>query len=99
MGDGHIVNDPKLKGIVSHHNKTASQVALRFQVQRNVIVIPKSVHKERLIEDSQIFDFKLTDDEIKQIKYKNAYVKAYCERVYSYHTNIIPLIFHSNNVC
>lgn len=60
-------NNELLKGIAQAHNKTVAQVMLRWNVQRGVVVIPKSVHKERIIENIDIWDFTLTEEEMKQI--------------------------------
>eukprot|EP00929_Paragymnodinium_shiwhaense_P057938 TRINITY_DN29020_c0_g1_i1.p1 TRINITY_DN29020_c0_g1~~TRINITY_DN29020_c0_g1_i1.p1 ORF type:complete len:345 (-),score=67.97 TRINITY_DN29020_c0_g1_i1:266-1246(-) len=60
-------NDPVLGGIAKAHNKTTAQVCLRYQVQRGVAVIPKSTRVERLQENLSVFDFTLTDEEMKQI--------------------------------
>ena len=56
-----------LAGIASAHEKTIGQVVLRWNVQRGVVVIPKSTHKERIEENYDIWDFSLTDEEMKQI--------------------------------
>ena len=56
-----------LAGIASAHGKTIGQVVLRWNVQRGVVVIPKSTHKERIEENYDIWDFFLTDEEMKQI--------------------------------
>jgi len=56
-----------LAGIASAHGKTIGQVVLRWNVQRGVVVIPKSTHKERIEENYDIWDFSLTDKEMKQI--------------------------------
>lgn len=57
-----------LLNIADKYHKTPAQIALRFLVQRSISVIPKSRRKEKLIENIDIFDFKLTDDEIKEIQ-------------------------------
>ena len=49
------------------HGKTLAQTALRFLIQRGVIIIPKSTHKERMQENLDIFDFELTSDEMNRI--------------------------------
>ena len=49
------------------HGKTLAQTALRFLIQRGVIIIPKSTHKERMQENLNIFDFELTSDEMSRI--------------------------------
>ena len=56
-----------LADIASAHGKTIGQVVLRWNVQRGVVVIPKSTHKERIEENYDIWDFSLTDEEMKQI--------------------------------
>ena len=49
------------------HGKTVAQVILRWNAQRGVVVIPKSVHRERIDENINIFDFTLIDDEMQKI--------------------------------
>ena len=56
-----------LKSIAAAHGKTVGQVILRWNVQRGVIVIPKSTHKERIEENMGIWDFTLTDEEMAQV--------------------------------
>jgi len=60
-------NDEMLKGIADAHGKTIAQVMLRWNVQRGVVVIPKSVHKERIEENFDIWDFSLNDEEMAKI--------------------------------
>lgn len=59
-------NEMLLK-IAENHHKSVSQVILRWNVQRGVVVIPKSVHKERIEENFNIFDFTLNQEEMTQI--------------------------------
>lgn len=63
-----IIDNPIVKQIAESHKKTPAQIALRQQVQRGIIVIPKSVHKDRMKQNLDIFDFKLTDKEMEQLK-------------------------------
>lgn len=66
-GQCDIFNNPVLKQIADSHGKTTGQVILRWLNQRGVVIIPKSVHKERMEEKFNIFDFSLSDDEIARI--------------------------------
>ena len=60
-------NNPVLKAIAEKHGRTVGQVVLRWLNQRNVVVIPKTVHKERMIENFSICDFTLTEQEMQAI--------------------------------
>lgn len=60
-------DDPMLQKIAAAHGKTVGQVILRWNVQRGVVVIPKSTHKERIGENIDIWDFTLTEEEMKRI--------------------------------
>jgi len=67
-GKHNIFKDPVLKSIGEKYNKSNAQVALRYLIQRGIIVIAKSTHKERMEENKNVFDFQLTDEEISKIK-------------------------------
>ena len=66
-GKNDIWNNAVLKTIAERHGKTVASVVLRWLNQRNVVVIPKSVHRERMAENLNIFDFSLTDEEMAAI--------------------------------
>ncbi|KAE8613382.1 hypothetical protein XENTR_v10007698 [Xenopus tropicalis] len=70
-----LLKDPLLNAIGKKYNKTAAQVALRFNAQRGVAVIPKSFNPDRIKENFQIFDFSLTDKEMKDIEALNKNVR------------------------
>nr|XP_020656171.1 3-oxo-5-beta-steroid 4-dehydrogenase isoform X1 [Pogona vitticeps] len=70
-----LLDDPVLNSIGEKYNKTAAQVALRFSIQRGVVVIPKSFNPERIRENFQIFDFALTDKEMKSIEALNKNIR------------------------
>ena len=63
--------DEMLKGIAAKYNKSVGQVLLRWNVQRGVVVVPKSTHVERIKENIDIFDFELNEEEMKQISSLN----------------------------
>lgn len=60
-GQNDIFNNPVLTELGAKYGKTAGQVVLRALLQQDVIVIPKTVHKERMEENFNVFDFELTD--------------------------------------
>ena len=62
-----VVNSELLSSIGKGYGKTAAQVALRWLMQRGIIAIPKSTHIERMRQNIDIFDFSLTDEEMKSI--------------------------------
>ncbi|XP_015141007.1 aldo-keto reductase family 1 member D1 isoform X1 [Gallus gallus] len=70
-----LLEDPVLNAIGKKYNKTAAQVALRFSIQRGVVVIPKSFNPQRIRENFQIFDFSLTEKEMKEIEALNKNVR------------------------
>ncbi len=67
-GKNDYFNNPVLKEIGAKHGKSAAQVTLRFLIQSDVVVIPKSTHKERMEENFNVFDFTLTADEMAAIE-------------------------------
>jgi diketogulonate reductase-like aldo/keto reductase len=67
-GKHHIFKDELLLAIASQYNKTVAQVILRWLTQRGVVAIPKSVRKERMAENFNIFDFELSDEDMNSIK-------------------------------
>ncbi len=66
-GKNEIFKNEILKNIAEKYNKSVAQVILRWLIQRNIVAIPKSVRKERMVENFNIFDFKLSDDDMQSI--------------------------------
>ena len=66
-GQRQIFNHPILKDIAKKHHKTIAQIVLRWQIEQDIIVIPKTVHQERMIENMNIWDFQLDQDDFQQI--------------------------------
>lgn len=56
------------QGLAEKHKKTAAQIVLRWGIQRNTVVIPKSSKLDRLKENFQVLDFELTEEDMQQIK-------------------------------
>jgi 2,5-diketo-D-gluconate reductase A len=67
-GRNNIFHNALLSSIASNYNKTVAQVILRWLTQRGVVAIPKSVRKERMEENINIFDFTLSPDDMEAIK-------------------------------
>ncbi len=63
-----IIDNPVVKEIAAKYGKTPTQVALRFTVQRGIVVIPKTTSKDRMKENLDLFDFSLDDGEIEKLK-------------------------------
>ena len=70
-GKHGIFTDPLLVGIGRKYGKSAAQVVLRWNTQRGVSILPKSTHVERMEQNMDIWDFELTEDEMKQIGEKD----------------------------
>ena len=66
-GNHGIFTHPMLTAIGQKYGKSAAQVALRWNVQRGVTVIPKSIHKERMEQNIDIWDFQLSDEDMAEI--------------------------------
>lgn len=66
-GKNNLFENETLQAIASKYRKSIAQVVLRWLIQRNVVVIPKSTHKERIIENFDVFDFELSKEDMKMI--------------------------------
>lgn len=66
-GRGNMFTNPVLQEIGKKYDKTVAQVILRWQLQRGIVVIPKSTHKERMAQNLDVFDFTLTDEDMQDI--------------------------------
>jgi len=77
------LDDPIVVKIARNHDKSPAQILLRYLLQRGIVVLPKSVKKHRMEENMDVFDFSLTEDEMKLLASLDKYV--------SYKTNPNPL--------
>lgn len=66
-GRGNMFTNPVLQEIGKKYDKTVAQVILRWQLQRGIVIIPKSTHKERMAQNLDVFDFTLTDEDMQDI--------------------------------
>jgi len=67
MMRGEITKVPLMNQLAKKYGKTEAQIVLRWDLQKGIITIPKSVHKERIEENAKIFDFELSADDIQKI--------------------------------
>lgn len=67
QGKNGLFDLPALVAIAKKHNKTVAQIILRWHLERDTIIIPKSVHEHRIMENADLFDFTLDADDIKTI--------------------------------
>jgi 2,5-diketo-D-gluconate reductase A len=68
LGQGRVLEDPKIGEIAEAHNRTPAQVVLRWHIQLGNVVIPKSATPSRIEENFRIFDFELSDSEMETIE-------------------------------
>lgn len=68
---GQILDNEVIVGIAQKHGKTPAQIVLRWDLDTRVVTIPKSVHRDRIIENADIFDFELSDEDIERIRQLN----------------------------
>jgi 2,5-diketo-D-gluconate reductase A len=66
-GKNNLFTDPVLSAVADAHGKSVAQVVLRWLIQRDVVVIPKSVRPERMAQNLDVFGFTLTDEQMQQI--------------------------------
>ena len=66
-GDPSLIDEPKLAEIAKKYNKSVAQVLIRWQIQREIVVIPKSVTPSRIEQNGQVFDFNLAPEDLEII--------------------------------
>ena len=91
-GKHGIFTHPVLSEIGAKYGKTAAQIALKWNVQRGVCILPKSVHADRIAQNFDIWDFNMTDEEMRQI---DALDLGHSEIIDHYDPNIVKFILGS----
>ncbi len=61
---GQIISEPRVQQLAAKYGRTPAQIVLRWDLQHGVVTIPKSVRTERIVENSQIFDFELAPEDV-----------------------------------
>jgi 2,5-diketo-D-gluconate reductase A len=64
LGSGRMLDDKIVGEIAKKHGKSIAQTIIRWHLQDGLIVIPKSIHKERIVENFSVFDFELDADDM-----------------------------------
>ncbi len=64
---GEVLYNTTIKNLAAKYERTPAQVTLRWELQKGIVVIPKSVHKKRIIENRNLFDFSISEADIKKI--------------------------------
>ncbi|WPP39382.1 aldo/keto reductase [Paenibacillus hunanensis] len=67
LAQGRLLDNPTLQAIADKHGKSIAQVLLRWDIQSGIVTIPKSIKKERIVQNADIYDFELSAEEMKQI--------------------------------
>jgi diketogulonate reductase-like aldo/keto reductase len=67
LGTGRHLGDRQVARIAERLRRTPAQVLIRWSLQRNVIVLPKSTHRERIHQNAQVFDFELSDEDMTEL--------------------------------
>ncbi len=92
-GRNNLFDDETLKSIGDNYNKSNAQVALRYLIQRGVSVIPKTVNKERMIQNLDVFDFELTVEDMNVIatldKAESLFFSHYDPQTVEYLTSLV----------
>jgi 2,5-diketo-D-gluconate reductase A len=67
LGSGRLLSDPTIERIARKHSKSAAQTMIRWHLQEGMIVIPKSVHEDRIAANFDVFDFELDAEDLETI--------------------------------
>lgn len=100
-GRGGMFEEPLLVGIGKKYGKTAAQVILRWDMQRNVVAIPKSTHIERMEQNFDIFDFELSEEDMAKIatldKKQSSFFSHYDPKMVEWFAQMVEQRKHNND--
>lgn len=74
LARGFLLDDPDLLRLGEKYSKTSAQIMIRWSLQKGYITIPKSVNYERIVENSNVFDFSLREDDVSLLDQKEQYI-------------------------
>ena len=75
-----MLQDETLVRLAQKYGRTPAQIVLRWDIQRNVVVIPKSTHRERIVSNQSIFDFELSDQDMEAVTRLNRAARVGADR-------------------
>lgn len=79
LGEGRYVDMEELKPLAEKYGKSIPQIILRWLLQKGIVVVPKSIKRERIIDNANLFDFTLTKEEIEYIDSLNKMERSYAD--------------------
>lgn len=71
LGSGACLHMKEIKQIAQHYQKSTAQIILRWLLQKRIVVLPKTIHKERMIQNLNLFDFELNEEDMKRMNALN----------------------------
>ena len=78
------MEDPTVQSIAKDHGKTAAQILIRFAIQRGIFVIPKSTKPERIVQNGNVFDFKLYTADMQALHAMNKDQRFFLHRFFDH---------------
>ncbi|MHA8138296.1 aldo/keto reductase [Lactobacillaceae bacterium Scapto_B20] len=91
LGGGASLSNPDINKLAEKYGKSAAQIILRWDWQRGIVTIPKSTHTKRMVENSDIFDFELSDEDVATINKLNQDKRALTYDNFNWHNPDAPV--------
>ena len=76
LGSGACLNDSTIQKIADKYQKSTAQIILRWLLQKRIVILPKSVHEERIVENIDLFDFELSEEDMNLINQLNQHKRT-----------------------